>query len=217
MSSGDNDCGFRIYYWFEWLELASIKLSREVKCHSASQLWFPGPPGLKSRRVASNLARRGRTEGDNVEGRLLTMKEWEEVAREARYNPAKMAALCSISERQLQRLFQQHLKCTPSRWLRQLQCRLAKQLISQGYSNKAVASELRFSSQSHFCREFKKVFGTSPRLLPLHPTRPQPPPTKYPGRAGSPLSVRPPPPWTWRMKRANLELTMPPLRQEPPE
>jgi len=98
-----------------------------------------------------------------VEGKLLTMKEWEEVARKADYNPGKMAALCSISERQMQRLFQQHVKCTPSRWLRDLQCRLAKQLISQGYSNKAVAAELKFSSQSHFCREFKKVFGTSPQ------------------------------------------------------
>jgi len=99
----------------------------------------------------------------NVEGRLLTIKEWEEVARKADYSPGKMAVLCSMSERQMQRLFQQHVKCTPSRWLRQLQCRLAKQLISQGYSNKAVAAELKFSSQSHFCREFKKVFGTSPK------------------------------------------------------
>jgi AraC-like DNA-binding protein len=98
-----------------------------------------------------------------VQGKLLTIKEWEEVARKADYNPGKMAVLCSISERQMQRLFQQHVKCTPSRWLRQLQCRLAKQLIAKGYSNKAVAAELRFSSQSHFCREFKKVFGTSPK------------------------------------------------------
>ena len=98
-----------------------------------------------------------------MEGRLLTIKEWEEVARKADYSPGKMAVLCSMSERQMQRLFQQHVKCTPSRWLRQLQCRLAKQLISQGYSNKAVASELKFSSQSHFCREFKKVFGASPQ------------------------------------------------------
>jgi AraC-like DNA-binding protein len=98
-----------------------------------------------------------------VEGKLLTMKEWEEVARKADYHPGKMAVLCSISERQMQRLFQQHVKCTPSRWLRDLQCRLAKQLISRGYSNKAVAAELKFSSQSHFCREFKKVFGKSPQ------------------------------------------------------
>ena len=100
---------------------------------------------------------------------LLTIEEWEQVAKEADYNPAKMATLCSISERQLQRLFKQHLHCTPSRWLRNLQCRLAKQLISQGYSNKAAAAELKFSSESHFCREFKKVFGTSPQTFaPAH-------------------------------------------------
>ncbi len=100
---------------------------------------------------------------------LLTMKEWEQVAREADFNSAKMASLCSISERQLQRLFKQHLHCTPSRWLRELQCRLAKQLISQGYSNKAAAAELKFASESHFCREFKKVFGSSPQTFaPSH-------------------------------------------------
>ena len=100
---------------------------------------------------------------------LLTMKEWEQAAKEADFNAAKMASLCSISERQLQRLFRKHLHCTPSRWLRDLQCRLAKQLISQGYSNKAVVTELKFSSESHFCREFKKIFGTTPQsFAPPH-------------------------------------------------
>ena len=96
-------------------------------------------------------------------GSLLTIEQWEQVARQADFNPAKMASLCSISERQLQRLFRQHLRCTPSRWLRELQCRLAKDLIAQGYSNKAAANELKFANESHFCREFKKVFGTSPQ------------------------------------------------------
>src|SRR5512139_1278294 len=98
---------------------------------------------------------------------LLTIKEWEQVAREAEFNPARMACLCSVSPRQLQRLFRQHLRCTPSQWLRELQCRLAKQLIAQGYSNKMVAAELKFSSESHFCREFKKVFGTAPQTYAL--------------------------------------------------
>jgi AraC-like DNA-binding protein len=104
-----------------------------------------------------------------VNGSLLTIEQWEQVAREAGFNSAKMASLCSISERQLQRLFRGHLRCTPSHWLRELQCRLAKDLIERGYSNKAAANELKFANESHFCREFKKVFGTSPqRYAPSH-------------------------------------------------
>lgn len=104
-----------------------------------------------------------------MNGSLLTIEQWEQVAREAEFNPAKMASLCSISERQLQRLFRQHLRCTPSHWLRELQCRLAKDLITQGYSNKAAANELKFANESHFCREFKKVYGTSPQsFAPAH-------------------------------------------------
>jgi len=103
-----------------------------------------------------------------VNGSLLTIEQWEQVAREADFNSAKMASLCSISERQLQRLFRQHLRCTPSHWLRELQCRLAKDLIAQGYSNKAAANELKFANESHFCREFKKVFGTSPQSFAPH-------------------------------------------------
>ena len=104
-----------------------------------------------------------------MNGSLLTIEQWEQVAREAEFNAAKMASLCSISERQLQRLFRRHLHCTPSHWLRELQCRLAKDLIVQGYSNKAAANALKFANESHFCREFKKFFGTSPQsLAPPH-------------------------------------------------
>jgi AraC-like DNA-binding protein len=104
-----------------------------------------------------------------VNGSLLTIEQWEQVAREADFNSVKMASLCSISERQLQRLFRQHLHCTPSHWLRELQCRLARELIAHGYSNKAAANELRFANESHFCREFKKVFGISPQSFAPDP------------------------------------------------
>jgi AraC-like DNA-binding protein len=46
---------------------------------------------------------------------------------------------------------------------------LAKQLISQGYSSKAAAAELNFATDAHFCREFKKIFGTPPQTFaPAH-------------------------------------------------
>jgi AraC-like DNA-binding protein len=90
-------------------------------------------------------------------------EQWEAVGRQADFNPAKMALLCAISDRHLQRIFRTHFKCTPGKWLRELQCRLARGLIAQGYSTKAAAAELKFSTEAHFCREFKKIYGTPPQ------------------------------------------------------
>lgn len=104
-----------------------------------------------------------------MSGMAVKAQDWEQVARQAEFRPAKMATLCSMSERHLQRIFKKHLQRTPSQWLRELQCRLAKQLISQGYSSKAAAAELNFATDAHFCREFKKIFGTPPQTFaPAH-------------------------------------------------
>jgi AraC-like DNA-binding protein len=104
-----------------------------------------------------------------MSGILLKTQDWERVAKEAQFKPMKMASLCSVSERHLQRVFKKYLQCTPGQWLRELQCRLAKELISQGYSSKAAAAELNFATDAHFCREFKKVFGVSPQnFAPNH-------------------------------------------------
>lgn len=88
---------------------------------------------------------------------------WEQMGREADFSPAKMASLCSISERHLQRIFRSQFQCTPGRWLRELRCRLARELIAHGYSTKAAAAEVKFRTEAHFCREFKRVYGSSPQ------------------------------------------------------
>ena len=93
----------------------------------------------------------------------LLPAHWEILARQAEFKPAKMASLCGVSERHLQRIFKKQVGCAPRRWLRDLQCGLAKELIGQGYSSKAAAAELGFATEPHFCREFKKVFGVSPQ------------------------------------------------------
>ena len=43
--------------------------------------------------------------------------------------------------------------------------RLALTLISQGFSNKAVAADLDFADESHFCHEFKRVYGVPPQAF----------------------------------------------------
>jgi AraC-like DNA-binding protein len=98
-------------------------------------------------------------------GRLLKIQAWEHLAVRADFKAATMASLCNISDRQLQRFFKQRFNKSPSCWLRELQCNKAKQLILRGYSSKAAANELKFASQSHFCREFKRQFGLPPQMF----------------------------------------------------
>src|SRR6267378_1588381 len=95
--------------------------------------------------------------------RCLKIEELESLAIKAEFQPAKMANLRGMSTRQMQRIFQRDLQKTPRVWLRQLQCRLAKDLILKGFSNKAITVDLGFASETHFCREFRKVFRGSPQ------------------------------------------------------
>jgi len=101
----------------------------------------------------------------------LAREQWERVAKQADFSPAKVALLFCISERHLQRIFKQHFHCTPGRWMRHLRCRLAKQLLSRGLRTKTVAAQLKFASSSHFCREFKTFFGASPQSFALKPRK----------------------------------------------
>jgi AraC-like DNA-binding protein len=116
------------------------------------------------------------------------MPNWEKLARNANFQPTVMAALCPISLRQLERHFKSEFGKTPGQWTRELKCQLARQLISQGWSNKAVAVELGFGNEAHLCHEFKRVFGVSPQTFgPLYGTRPGSPAARH----GSPISVTP--------------------------
>lgn len=76
-----------------------------------------------------------------------------------------MAALCWVSLRQLERHFTKQFQQTPSKWARALRCRLARELIAKGWSNKAVAFELHFSNESHLCHEFITHYSRPPQAF----------------------------------------------------
>ena len=95
--------------------------------------------------------------------RLLHTTDWEQLVKQADFEPGGIADLCGISLRQLERLFAENFHKTPNEWVKEFRFRVAKELIHRGYSTKAVAAELKFASESHFCHEFKKVYGVSPQ------------------------------------------------------
>jgi len=97
--------------------------------------------------------------------RLTRIEQWEFLATEARFQPSLMADLCLVSLRQLERYFTFHFKQSPGKWARGLRCRLARDLIARGWSNKAVAVELHFGNESHLCHEFIYHYGAPPQAF----------------------------------------------------
>ena len=108
-----------------------------------------------------------------MSSRLDRIENWTELAADADYKPITMAALAPASLRQLERYFIGKFGKTPREWARLLQCQKARELIEQGYSNKAVVSALRFTNETEFCRIFKNVFGFPPQHFgPIYGKRP---------------------------------------------
>ena len=103
------------------------------------------------------------TKGRQMSGRLSRINNWEQLAKDAHFNVSNLAALCCVSNRQLERFFKMQRKTTPRRWLRRLQCHMAGELVSQGFSSKAAAAEVDFSNSAQFCHAFKKHYGSPPQ------------------------------------------------------
>ena len=106
-----------------------------------------------------------KTQYSNLKSRLKRIQDWETLAKDAGYDVTTMAAICPISLRQLERFFKLHFGRNPRSWAMELQCRRARELIEQGYSNKAVVAELYFADESHLCHAFKKVYGCPPQTF----------------------------------------------------
>jgi len=101
---------------------------------------------------------------------LLRISDWEMLARQANFEPARMAVLCNVSLRQFERYCAIQFDKSPKKWLVELRCRLGKDLIARGYSTKAAAAELEFAGEAHFCHEFRKLYATSPQTFAPRPS-----------------------------------------------
>lgn len=91
------------------------------------------------------------------------MADWPALVREAQFRCEDLAALCFVSERQLERFFVAQFGHRPKEWIQHFRMQTALQLLRRGYSTKAAAFEVCYEGPCQFCREFKKYFGCSPQ------------------------------------------------------
>ena len=111
-----------------------------------------------------------------MSSRLAGIKNWVELGEKAAFKADKLALLCFVSPRQLERFFQHQFHTSPGRWLRELRCRRACQLVERGCPNKQAAADLKFGSETQFCHLFKKIVGTSPQMYAKSPKAASPSP-----------------------------------------
>ncbi|WP_444438822.1 GlxA family transcriptional regulator [Pseudomonas sp. A6] len=83
----------------------------------------------------------------------------------------QLAVYVDVSRRQLERLFQKHLHCSPSRYYLKLRLTRARQLLRQtSVPIIEVASICGFVSTPHFSKCYREYFGCAPRderMLPV--------------------------------------------------
>jgi len=76
---------------------------------------------------------------------------------------SELAEYVDLSRRQLQRLFQKNVLCTPSRYYLQLRLQRARELLLQSdLSLVEIAVQTGFVSSSHFSKCYKELYGYSP-------------------------------------------------------
>ena len=85
------------------------------------------------------------------------------LANQSNYEPVKMARLCQISLRHLERTLKVESGCTPREWLKMQRLNNALLMLRKAQSVKQVAYALAYHQIPQFCREFKMRFGISPR------------------------------------------------------
>src|ERR1041384_3878592 len=97
-----------------------------------------------------------------MSSRLDRIRDWSELARQARFSPRHLASVCRVSLRQLERYYNDSFGQTPQEWLNEARFREAKKLLLKGLSVKEVSFKLGFKQASHFSRSFKQRTGQPP-------------------------------------------------------
>ena len=101
----------------------------------------------------------------NQSGKLVVAVELMEANIREPINQQELANYVGLSTRQLQRLFQRYLLCTPSRYYLQLRLQRARELLRQtSLSIVEISVDTGFVSTSHFSKSYKEFYNHSPSV-----------------------------------------------------
>ncbi len=90
---------------------------------------------------------------------------------EERLTPGEIAADIGVSQRQLERLFQRHLQCTPQQKYMDLRLQHARRLLLEtSLPILDISIAAGFTSQSHFTKCYREKFRRTPRSERLGPS-----------------------------------------------
>ena len=93
---------------------------------------------------------------------------------EDRLTPGEISARIGVSQRQLERLFQRHLQCTPQQKYMDLRLQHSKRLLMEtSLPILDVSIAAGFTSQSHFTKCYRERFNCTPRSERVGNTTPE--------------------------------------------
>ncbi|HWC60422.1 MAG TPA: helix-turn-helix transcriptional regulator [Verrucomicrobiae bacterium] len=96
---------------------------------------------------------------------LKHIKNWTELAKESNWSARKLAKVCGVSLRTLQRHFLANVGVSPKAWLAEQRQRQAAELLRKGASVKETSIELGYKQPTNFTRKYKSHWGVCPSLI----------------------------------------------------
>lgn len=122
---------------------------------------------LDRRRAGTTEQPRGQSDSLGLpDGPLRKALQLMEGSLEEPIATSDIGSAVGLSSRQLERIFARSLGVSPQKYYRQLRLRRARLLIDSTHLPLTeVSLACGFESPSHFSREFKKEYGTSPYVL----------------------------------------------------